>query len=49
MVRSRAKWIDEEGKATNYFCGLESKNFASTIIPKVEKEDGTIINNQFEI
>ena len=49
MVRSRAKWIDEEGKPTNYFCGLESKNFASTIIPKVEKEDGTIINNQFEI
>jgi hypothetical protein len=49
MVRSRAKWIDEEGKPTNYFCGLESQNFASTIIPKVEKEDGTIINNQFEI
>ena len=49
MVRSRAKWIDEGEKPTNYFCGLESKNFTSKIIPKVEKEDGTIINNQFEI
>jgi hypothetical protein len=46
MVRSRAKWIDEGEKPTNYFCGLESKIFTSKIIlvTKVEKEDGTIIN-----
>ena len=49
MVRSRAKWIDEGEKPTNYFCGLESKHFTSKIIPKVEKKDGIIINNQFEI
>ena len=49
MVRSRAKWIDEGEKPSNYFCGLESKMFTSKIIPKVEKEDGIIINNQFEI
>ena len=49
MVRSRAKQIDEGERPTNYFCGLKSQNFASKIIPKVEKEDGTIINDQFEI
>ena len=49
MVRSRAKWIDEGKKPSNYICGLESKIFTSKIIPKVEKEDGIIINNQFEI
>jgi hypothetical protein len=27
MVRSRGKWIDEVEKPTNYFCGLESKNY----------------------
>ena len=42
-------WIDEGERPTNYFCGLKSQNFASKIIPKVEKEDGTIINDQFEI
>jgi hypothetical protein len=34
LVRSRAQWVDEGEKPTKYFCGLESKNYTSKIIPK---------------
>lgn len=49
MIRSRAQWIEEGEKPTNYFCGLESKNFTNKIIPKVQIDDGKIISNQNEI
>ena len=49
IVRSRIQWIEEGEKPTSYFCGLESKNFTSKIIPKVEKENGDIVTNQKEI
>ena len=49
LVRSRVQWIEEGEKPTKYFCGLESKNFTSKIIPKVEKEGGIIVTNQFDI
>lgn len=43
IIRSRAMWISEGEKPTNYFCNLESRTFTSKIIPKVE------IDKQFEI
>jgi hypothetical protein len=43
LVRSRAQWVDEGEKPTKYFCGLESKNYTSKIIPKVEKDNGEIV------
>ena len=36
-------------KPTKYFCGLESKNFTSKIIPKIERDDGKTITKQFDI
>ena len=32
-----------------FFCNLEKHNYASKIIPKLEKNDGKIITDQFEI
>ena len=49
LVRSRAQWVDEGEKPTKYFCGLESKNCTSKIIPKVEKDNGEIVTDQNEI
>ena len=49
LVRSRAKWVDEGEKPTKYFCGLESKNYTSKIIPKVEKDNEEIVTDQKEI
>ena len=36
-------------KAYTIFLWLGSRNFTSKIIPKIEKEDGTIVTNQFDI
>ena len=49
IIRSRVQWIEEGGKPTKYFCGLESKNFSSKIIPKIERDDGKTIAKQFDI
>jgi hypothetical protein len=49
LVRSRAQWVDKGEKPTKYFCGLESKNYTSKIIPKVEKDNGDIVTDQKEI
>ena len=35
-IRSRAKWVEEGEKPTHYFCSLESRNFTSKLIPKLE-------------
>ncbi|MCU7801406.1 MAG: reverse transcriptase family protein, partial [gamma proteobacterium symbiont of Lucinoma myriamae] len=49
IIRSRAQYIDKGEKPTKYFCGLEKHNYVSKTMPKLEKEDGTIISEQFEI
>jgi hypothetical protein len=49
LLRSRVQWIEEGEKPTKYFCGLESKNFTSKIIPKIERDDGKTITKQFDI
>ena len=36
-------------KSPLIFCNLEKHNYASKIIPKLEKNDGKIITDQFEI
>lgn len=48
-VRARVKWIDEGEKPTKYFCSLESRNYISKQIPRIEKENGLIICKQEEI
>ena len=49
IVRSRVRWAEEGEKPTEYFCSLESRNYVNKAIPKVIKDDGSIINNQEEI
>ncbi len=49
VIRSRAINIHEGEKPTKYFCALETHNFVSKTIPKLEIENGKIITNQFEI
>ena len=49
MIRSRAQIIEEDEKATNFFCNLEKHNFTSKLIPKLEKQNGEIISDQFQI
>jgi exonuclease III len=49
LIRSKAKWIDESEKPTEYFCSLEKRNYTNKIIQRVEKEDGEIITNQDNI
>ena len=44
IVRSRAKWTEEEEKPTNYFLNLENRHYTNKIIPKLIKEE-----NQEEI
>jgi len=31
LIRSRAKWINERDKPSNYFCNLENRNFVSNL------------------
>lgn len=41
IVRSKAKWISEGEKPTNYFLNLENRHFTNKIVPKLLKEDST--------
>ena len=49
IVRARAKWIEEGEKPSTYFCSLEARNFTSKQIPKIEKENGIVIDKQDKI
>ena len=49
LIRSRAQIIEDDEKPTNFFCNLEKHNFTSKLIPKLEKQDGEIISDQFQI
>ena len=48
-VRSRVRWAEEGEKPTKYFCSLESRNYVNKTIPKVVKDDDSIVHNQEEI
>ena len=49
LIRSRAKWITQGEKPTNYFFNLENRHYSSKIIPKIITEDDIEITNQNEI
>ena len=49
LIRSRAQIIEEDEKVTNFFCNLEKHNYTSKLIPKLEKQNGEIISDQFQI
>ena len=49
LIRSRTQVIEDDEKPSNYFCNLEKHNYNSKIIPKLERKDGKVIRDQFEI
>ena len=49
VIRSRVTNLVEGEKPTKYFCFLETHNYLSKIIPKLETLDGRIITDQHDI
>ena len=48
-LRSKAKWIDEGEKVTQYFCNLENRNFISKCMPTLISNTGETLNEQDRI
>ena len=48
-IRARAKWVEEGEKPTKYFCNMESRNYYSKLISKIELNSGTVITDQKDI
>ena len=48
-LRSKAKWVDEGEKVTQYFCNLENRNFTSKCMPTLISNTGDIIKEQKSI
>ena len=49
VIRSIAINLLEGEKPTKYFCSLETHNYLSKIVPKLETSDGKILTDQHEI
>ena len=49
VIRYRATNLLEGEKPTKYFCSLETHNYLSKIVPKLETSDGKILTDQHEI
>ena len=49
VIRSRATNLLEGEKPTKYFCSLETHNYLSKIVPKLETSDGKIFTDQHAI
>ena len=49
VIRSRATNLLEGEKPTKYFCSLETHNYLSKIIPRLETSEGHILTDQKEI
>ena len=48
-IRARAKWDEEGEKPTKYFCNMESRNYYSKLISRIELNNGTVITDQKDI
>ena len=49
FIRSKAKWIEEGEKLTNYFCNLENRNFVSKVVNTIETDNGTKLTDTGDI
>ena len=49
FIRSKAKWIEEGEKLTNYFCNLENRNFVSKVINTIETNEGIKLTDTSDI
>lgn len=48
-IRSRAKWINEGEKPSNYFCNLENRNFTSKAMNNLLSSTGNVLRCQEEV
>jgi hypothetical protein len=48
-LRSRLKWIEDGEKPSKYFLSMESRNYVNKQIPRIVKDDCSIITSQYEI
>ena len=46
LIRSRAKWIQEGEKPTNYFCNLENRNYVSKLMIKLYAKIWNLLSTQ---
>ena len=49
MIRAKIKWAEEGEKPTKYFCSLEARNYINKTVPKIQTDDGNIIQEQQDI
>ena len=49
MIRAKIKWAEEGEKPTKYFCRLEARNYINKTVPKIQTDDGNIIQEQQDI
>ena len=49
FIRSRARWVEEGEKLTNYFCNMENINFVNKVMNRIEKPDGNVIIDTSDI
>ena len=43
LLRSKARWVAEGEKITNYFCSLEKRNFISKQMKKIVDKNGSVL------
>ena len=48
-VKSRAKWLNEGEKPTNYFCIFENRNFMSKTMNCLLSSAGNVLKSQSEV
>ena len=49
LIRSRAKWIEQGEKPTNYFCNLENRHFVSKRMSSLTNKYETELTNELQI
>ena len=49
FIRSKARWVENGEKPSNFFCNLEKQNYVNKTINKLETENGELIHNQQDI
>ena len=45
-IRTRARWLQEGEKPTQYFCNIENRNYVNKSVGFLEKQNGEIIDDQ---
>ena len=49
LIRSKARWIEQGERPSNYFCSLENRNFVSKRMNSLLNDNGDKLTNQKDI